>query len=94
MARKAAAQKLDLEHEARLLEMRRQYTTGLLPSNATSSPVSFPPYDPNGPLGIPNYVSVKAPLTTDAPAFMSGNQGRGGEPRIKIEEDIKYVIID
>lgn len=92
MARRAAVQKLELEHEVRLLEVRRQ--SSLLPSNATSSSVLLPPYDPNRPLEIPNYVSVEAPLTTNAPAAVNGNQGRGGEQRIKKEEDIKYEIID
>lgn len=94
MARKAAAQKLELEHEARLLEMRRQYNKSMLPSNTTSSSVFYPPYDPNGPLEIPDYLSAETSLTMNAPAAVSGYQGRGGEQRIKIEEDIKYVIID
>ena len=77
MARKAAAQELELEHEVRSLEVRRQYAVGLLSSSGTPASVLYPANDPNGPLEKPDTVSSGELLPFHA-ADAVGNQ-RGGD---------------
>lgn len=92
MARKAAAQKLELEHEVRLLEIRRQYAVGLPSSNALPSSVLYPPYDPNGPLDIPDTVFRPDTLfggellPVHAAATVGKQRGGDGNGGIKMEK--------
>ena len=44
MARKVAVQKLEFDHEMRLLELRRQYSSDLLPSKSALSPPAYPSF--------------------------------------------------
>lgn len=94
MARKAAAQKLELDHEVRLLEVRRQYAAGSLSFNTTPSSVLYPPYDPNGPLEIPDMVFMKESLPVHAAALVDKQRGRDGDGGIKREKEINYEVID
>ena len=94
MARKAAAQKLELDHEVRLLEARRQYAAGSLSVNSTPSSVLYPPYDPNGPLEIPEMVFMKESVPVHAAAVVGKQRGRDGDEGIKREKEISYEVID
>lgn len=94
MARKAAAQKLELEHEIRLLEVRRHFAAGLLTSNATPSSVLYPPYDLNEYLKIPDAVSLVESLPVYAAAAVGVQQDEHGNGAIKTEKEIKYEVID
>ncbi|CAF9906776.1 MAG: hypothetical protein ALECFALPRED_002642 [Alectoria fallacina] len=94
MARKAAAQKLELDHEVRLLEVRQQYAAGSLSFNTTPSSVLYPPYDPNGPLEIPDMVLMKESLPVHAAAVVGKQRGRDGDGEIKREKEINYEVID
>lgn len=102
MARKAAAQELELKHEVRLLEVRRQYAAGLPLSSATPSSVLYPPYDPNGPLETPDTLIrpdtvFSGELLPFHAADAVGNQRGGdesGDIKREREREIKYEVID
>ncbi len=87
-------QKLELEHETCLLEIRRQYAAGLPSSNATPSSVLYPPYDPNEPLEIPDRVFGSEFLPVHAAAAVDEQRGGDGNGRIKREKGIKCEVID
>ena len=94
MARKAAMQKLELEHETCLLDLRRQYAVGLPSSNATPSSVLYPPYNPNEPLEIPDTVFGSEFLPVHTAAAVDEQRGGAGNEKINREKGIKCEAID